>query len=136
VKGRVLRSVRRDDGGTDVAVRFDGISPRLMAALEHLGRFGFIPWEAGEDAGGQTNGASRRPLLPDYYGVLGVGNEASAADIRKAYYRLAHQHHPDVAKGAGAALTFQSIAEAYRVLRDEGSRRRYDEARAGFVGAA
>ncbi len=63
----------------------------------------------------------------DYYGVLGVDQGASAADIKKAYRRLARKHHPDANKDdPGAADKFKEIGEAYRILSDPEKRARYD----------
>lgn len=63
----------------------------------------------------------------DYYQVLGVPRTASADDIRRAYRRLARQHHPDVNKSADAAAKFTEVQEAYDVLSDEAKRRQYDQ---------
>ncbi len=62
----------------------------------------------------------------DYYDVLGVPRDASAADIRKAYRALARKHHPDVSKDPDAKDRFAEISEAYEVLRDKDKRARYD----------
>src|SRR5438552_2976744 len=62
----------------------------------------------------------------DYYDVLGVPRDASAEDIRRAYRKLARQHHPDVNKDPGAEDRFKEVAEAYEVLRDPEKRERYD----------
>ena len=62
----------------------------------------------------------------DYYGALGVARDASAADIKKAYRKLAQKHHPDVSKHAGAEEKFKDIAEAYATLKDEKKRAAYD----------
>jgi curved DNA-binding protein CbpA len=59
----------------------------------------------------------------DYYGVLGVSKTSTEADIKKAYRKLALQHHPD--KG-GDQEKFKAIGEAFSVLGDPQSRREYD----------
>jgi len=75
----------------------------------------------------------------DYYGVLGVAKNASAAEIKKAYRKLAQQFHPDANPGnADAETRFKEISAAYDVLGDEDKRKRYDEVRdmgaSGFGG--
>ncbi|HKQ62550.1 MAG TPA: molecular chaperone DnaJ [Candidatus Polarisedimenticolaceae bacterium] len=63
----------------------------------------------------------------DYYEILGVGREADLAAIKKAYRRLALQHHPDKNPGDKAAEDkFKEAAQAYAVLSDPDKRRRYD----------
>ncbi|MDP6538265.1 MAG: molecular chaperone DnaJ [Planctomycetota bacterium] len=64
----------------------------------------------------------------DYYEVLGVDRNASAADIKRSYRKLALQHHPDRNPDDEAAATaFKEAAEAYDVLGDEEKRRQYDQ---------
>jgi molecular chaperone DnaJ len=71
----------------------------------------------------------------DYYEVLGVGKNASADEIKKAFRRLAVQHHPD--KEGGDEAKFKEINEAYEVLKDPSKRQRYDQfGHAGVGGAA
>ena len=67
----------------------------------------------------------------DYYAALGVKREASAADIKKAYRKLAQKHHPDVSKEKGAEEKFKEIAEAYQTLKDPEKRAAYDQLGAG-----
>jgi len=64
----------------------------------------------------------------DYYQVLGVDRGASAEDIKKAYRKLAMQHHPDRNPGDHAAEeSFKEAAEAYAVLSDPEKRAQYDQ---------
>jgi curved DNA-binding protein len=62
----------------------------------------------------------------DYYEILGVPRTASQEEIQRAYRRLARRYHPDVNKDPQAEERFKEITEAYNVLRDPETRRRYD----------
>ncbi|TVP96234.1 MAG: molecular chaperone DnaJ [Acholeplasmatales bacterium] len=62
----------------------------------------------------------------DYYEVLGVEKNASDADIKSAYRRLARKYHPDVNKEADAETRFKEVREAYEVLSDSNKRAQYD----------
>ncbi|HVW79587.1 MAG TPA: molecular chaperone DnaJ [Mycobacteriales bacterium] len=79
--------------------------------------------------------SARDYIEKDYYATLGVPEDASAADIKKAYRKLARQHHPDANAGdAKAEEKFKEVSEAYDVLSDTAKRKEYDEARAMFAG--
>lgn len=64
----------------------------------------------------------------DYYATLGVGKDATQADIKKAFRRLARENHPDVNKGDLAAeRRFKEVSEANEVLSDPEKRAAYDQ---------
>ncbi|PZE78276.1 DnaJ C-terminal domain-containing protein [Curtobacterium sp. MCBD17_019] len=72
----------------------------------------------------------------DFYAVLGVSKDASDADIKKTYRKLARQYHPDSNPGnASAEAKFKEISEAYSVLSDKEQRAEYDQIRAMGSGA-
>ena len=71
----------------------------------------------------------------DYYEVLGVGKNASADEIKKAFRRKAVELHPD--KQGGDEEKFKELNEAYEVLKDPAKKQRYDQfGHAGVGGAA
>jgi curved DNA-binding protein len=66
----------------------------------------------------------------DYYDTLGVKPDASDAEIKSAFRKLARKYHPDVSKEAGAEDKFKAVNEAYEALKDPEKRRQYDALRA------
>jgi curved DNA-binding protein len=68
----------------------------------------------------------------DYYKILGVDRGASGDDIKRAYRKLARKYHPDVSKESEAEARFKEVAEAYHVLKDPESRKRYDQLGSGW----
>ncbi len=62
--------------------------------------------------------------MKDYYSILGIQKTASEEEVKKAYRKLAHQHHPD--KAGGDEKKFKEINEAYQVLSDKNKRAQYD----------
>lgn len=64
-------------------------------------------------------------MAADFYKTLGVDKNASEDEIKKAYRKLAHKHHPD--KAGGDAEKFKEINAAYQVLSDKSKRQQYDQ---------
>ncbi|MGQ7273940.1 DnaJ C-terminal domain-containing protein [Marinobacter sp. V034] len=65
----------------------------------------------------------------DYYATLGVKEDASPDEIKKAYRKLARKYHPDVSKEEGSEDKFKDVGEAYEALKDPEKRAEYDELR-------
>jgi curved DNA-binding protein len=72
------------------------------------------------------------PADRDFYQILGVPRQASQDEIQQAYRKLARTHHPDVNSDPAAEERFKDISEAYDVLSDPQTRRRYDAFGADF----
>ncbi len=64
-------------------------------------------------------------MAQDYYATLGISKTASADEIKRAYRKLAHEHHPDKDKGNEAK--FKEINQAYQILSDSTKRAQYDQ---------
>lgn len=71
-------------------------------------------------------------MSKDYYEILGVKNGASQEEIKRAYRKLAHEHHPD--KKGGDEKKFKEINEAYQILGDDAKRQQYDRFGQTFSG--
>ena len=68
-------------------------------------------------------------MKKDHYKTLGVAKNASVEEIKKAYRKLAHKHHPDRNKGSEteSEKKFKEVATAYEILSDSDKRRKYDQ---------
>lgn len=71
-------------------------------------------------------------MAKDYYEILGVQKDATKDDIKKAFRKLAHEHHPD--KKTGNEAKFKEANEAYSVLSDDEKRKQYDMYGSAFSG--
>jgi curved DNA-binding protein len=67
----------------------------------------------------------------DYYKIMGVARDATDAQIKQAYRRLARKYHPDVSKESDAEAKFKEVGEAYEVLRSPEKRAAYDQLGSG-----
>lgn len=67
--------------------------------------------------------------MKDHYTALGLGSDATLADIKKAFRQKASLYHPDRNSAADAATRFRAVQEAYDVLSDDTKRQAYDDNR-------
>ena len=75
--------------------------------------------------------------MSEFYALLGISRDASEAEIKKAYRKLAMEYHPDRNSSPQAEAKFKEITEAYEVLRDPQKRSVYDRyGKAGLSGTA
>lgn len=80
--------------------------------------------------------ASQDWVDKDFYAILGIPKDASDADVKKAYRKLARKYHPDTNPGdAASERTFKDVSEAYSVLSSKDDREQYDAIRAMGGGA-
>ena len=71
-------------------------------------------------------------MAKNYYEVLGVSKSADKEEIKKAFRKLAHEHHPD--KKGGDESKFKEVSEAFSVLSDDKKRAEYDTYGQTFAG--
>jgi len=133
VAARVAWIKRQGLTGACVGLQFVDVRPGIAAAIEQLARYGFVSLDttAGGGAPDETKPAEH-PVqasmeVEDLYAILGVEHGASQDEIRSSYHALALQLHPDRNASAEATAKFAEVSKAYKVLRSETLRRRYDE---------
>src|SRR3990172_7332975 len=107
---------------TQDEVRAPGASPVTLSACPRACARG-SDYGARKPEGIPVATSSKR----DYYKVLDVQREATPEQIKKAYRRAAHKHHPDRNGSEDAERLFKEAAEAYEILSDPVKRQRYDQ---------
>jgi len=144
VDGRAVWIHRTGFRKYQIGIEFVNVKRSISAALDMLGRFGFLTLgdaaaadpAAFADAGAASARKRKRNVrvsveVPDYYGILNVDPSATEEDIRNAFRALARKHHPDVSADPKSATQFIQIHEAYEILRDPEQRKSYDLRKAG-----
>lgn len=67
--------------------------------------------------------------MNDHYAALGLGSDATLAEVKKAFRQKASLHHPDRNTATDAAARFRAVQEAYEILSDATKRQAYDDNR-------
>lgn len=122
-KGGLLRA-------NEMGLQWVNVRPGIAAALVQLGRFGFV---STQDASQPTPEPQPGPPITarieveDLYAILGVQANATHDEIRRAFYAGAQTLHPDRNPSPEAALRFAEISKAWKILRDDDLRDRYDK---------
>ncbi|SGY66202.1 BQ5605_C004g02641 [Microbotryum silenes-dioicae] len=115
-----------------VASKAPSSTRRLSTAAAPRQRLGWnlvssaLSRRAGNKVHQRTFHASSTSLVQDPYKAIGVAKDASASEIKRAYYQLAKKFHPDTNKDKGAKERFVEIQEAYDILSDEKKRADFD----------
>lgn len=71
--------------------------------------------------------------MRNYYEILGIPEDASQAEIKSAFRKLAKKYHPDISKDPDAEEKFQKVQEAYNVLGDAEKREQYDRYGSAYI---
>lgn len=135
LQAKVVRIQRQGLRTFDVGLQFIAIKPGTARALKTLAEFGFVSGrgpgsssgtesDSGGATGAGTSGstagfaknAAAEAKLERARGILKLGPNATAADLKVAYRKLAREYHPDVRPGPDANQMFADIADAYQTL--------------------
>jgi len=114
-------------GGYEAGFQFLGIKPAQSVALATIARFGFVSTADVQPGGTKRSASSTRSspgnvaasiVMAEYYDRLDLPRDATMADIKDAYRKLARKYHPDVAPGEDNRQKFIALREAYDLLCD------------------
>jgi DnaJ-class molecular chaperone len=75
----------------------------------------------------------QKPMARDFYSVLDVPSSTSPEEIRQAYLRLARQYHPDISEDPSARERFEEVHQAYVILSDYETRKKFNLYRQGGI---
>jgi|SRR5687767_7801115 len=122
IKARAVHIRRVGLRTWEAGFAFVDLRPQLAIDIDNLGKTGEIPrW---------TYVAPKmvraEATLPDYYKTLAVKPTARWEQIRVSFHQLAKKYHPDANPDPSATEHFQSLIEAYKVLKDPDKRKQYD----------
>jgi len=121
-KARVVHIRRVGLRTWEAGFAFVDLRPSLVNDIENLGKTGEIPrWTYIPPRQLRAEAS-----LPDYYGALGLRQNANLEDIRKSFHARAKKYHPDVNPDPAAVPKFMRMLEAYKVLKDPDKRKKYD----------
>lgn len=104
----------------------DDMAAVVRLLRERLARAARQENEKAGGAGNSSSAKAKRPEPTDYYAVLGLAKNATAAEIKRAYRQMALKYHPDKNSDPEAVDIFLDVQKAYQVLSDESLRRKHD----------
>ncbi|XP_031572570.1 dnaJ homolog subfamily B member 14-like isoform X2 [Actinia tenebrosa] len=110
---------------TEESEKIDGVRHRKQTSSHGETANGSVTYDKNYTTE-QVEAVKRIKNCRDYYEILGIPRDASDADIKKQYRKLALQFHPDKNRAPGATEAFKAIGNAFAVLTDEDKKKRYD----------
>lgn len=113
----------------DMGIRFTDSRGGTREALVAFAKYGFVGNGQQNQTGGRAReiGVRAAIVVENHYKVLGVDRNASDEEIRKAFWALAKEHHPDSNSDPNAEIMFRKVSEAHDVLADPAKRKRFDD---------
>lgn len=132
VQGRVAWVRRTSWSEFQMGIAFEDVRPGIRVALAQLARWGTIRLDRSVERTAGCTGeeaATAAVEVVDLYAIVGVKNDATPEEIRRAYHARAKETHPDTCKEADAAERFDELNKAFKVLCVPKLRSMYDDMR-------